>query len=459
MAGSPRPTSVDSPLPHNLDAERAVLGAALLDNAALSAFEIARPTDFFLIQHQKIVQALLLMREQRKTSDLITLSDELERQGELEAAGGAAYVASLVDGVPRVTNVEHYARIVAEKARLRVLIHVVDAIERQAFEAHADVDSLAERGLVALSHLRQLRAGAAGCFRFASSEEFLKRDCAEARAWLAERLLPARSQTIWQGRPKVGKSHTLLQLAFDLACGLPVFTHFPVRRAVRVAYCEFEEAESLTKARFAAMLRAHGGQGPEAANLHLFTRTDLERLKLLPRELLGARLKDFCRAICNAGAELVILVSLRRLLVGDANEPEVAERFNDALDALETETGAATALAHHDRKAPAETAEARGLGSTMFAARADAIFDLNRAPDGLRRVAVEARYDACECFYLRRESVGDGELIRLGEPPADPRDAKRQVVQERVAAGESIHRAAQAEGVPYSTAKRWMAGF
>jgi hypothetical protein len=125
-----------------------------------------------------------------------------------------------------------------------------------------------------------------------AADEFLKRTSRDERPWLAEGLLPASSQTIWQGRPKVGKSHSLLQLAFDTASGLPVFGRFGVQRAIRCAYVELEEPEAITKHRYEAMLRAHRKQGPDRENLRFFTREDLHRMRLLPRELLGSYLKE-----------------------------------------------------------------------------------------------------------------------------------------------------------------------
>src|SRR5574337_1297424 len=105
--------SLERPLPHNLDAERSVLGAILLDNHTLNvAVEKLKPEDFFLDQHRRVFQQMIALGETQQGIDLVTLTDQLHRSGELEAAGGPAYLAQLVDGVPRVTNVEHYARIV-----------------------------------------------------------------------------------------------------------------------------------------------------------------------------------------------------------------------------------------------------------------------------------------------------------------------------------------------------------
>ncbi len=120
----PAEATLEKPLPNNLEAERSVLGAILLDNHALNAaMETLRPEDFFLPQHQRVFTHMIALGESQQAIDLVTLTDELHRKGELDASGGAPYLASLADGMPRVTNVEHYARIVKEKAILRNLIH------------------------------------------------------------------------------------------------------------------------------------------------------------------------------------------------------------------------------------------------------------------------------------------------------------------------------------------------
>ena len=157
--------ALERPLPHNLDAERSVLGAILLDNHAMNtAVEKLKAEDFFLDQHRRVFQQMIALGEAQQAIDLVTLTEHLHRRGELEAAGGAAYLAQLVDGVPRVTNVEHYARIVKEKAMLRNLIHASHAIQQQALEAEVDADAIldhAESSIFQLAEER-VRAGLVG---------------------------------------------------------------------------------------------------------------------------------------------------------------------------------------------------------------------------------------------------------------------------------------------------------
>jgi replicative DNA helicase len=139
-------TTIERPLPNNLEAERSILGAILLDNHALNAaIEKIRSEDFFLSQHRQIFERMIQLGEKQQAIDVVTLMEDLSRRGELEAAGGIAYLSQLADGLPRVTNVEHYARIVKEKAVLRSLIFSASAIQEQALAAGDDADVILDR--------------------------------------------------------------------------------------------------------------------------------------------------------------------------------------------------------------------------------------------------------------------------------------------------------------------------
>ena len=100
-------------LPHNLEAERSVLGAILIDNDTFNvAAAIIDARAFFHDAHRRVFERMMDLSERSQPIDLVTLKEELERAGDLEEVGGPAYMASLVDGVPRSTNVEYYAQIV-----------------------------------------------------------------------------------------------------------------------------------------------------------------------------------------------------------------------------------------------------------------------------------------------------------------------------------------------------------
>jgi replicative DNA helicase len=152
-------TALERPLPQNLEAERSILGAILLDNNALNAaVEMLKPEDFFHDHHRRIYQQMITLGEAQQAIDLVTLTDQLHRSSELESSGGAAYIAQLMDGVPHVTNVAHYARIVKEKALLRGLIHATQAIQQQALEAEDDADAILDRAESSIFQLAEDRA-------------------------------------------------------------------------------------------------------------------------------------------------------------------------------------------------------------------------------------------------------------------------------------------------------------
>ena len=154
----PTETTLERQLPQNVEAERSVLGGVLLDNHALNmAIEKLKPEDFFLDQHRRIFVHMIVLGEAQQPIDLVTLCDQLRRKGELEAAGGAAYLAQLVDGVPRVSHLEHYARIVKEKSLLRGLIHATQAIQQTALDAEEDPDAILDQAESSIFQLAEDR--------------------------------------------------------------------------------------------------------------------------------------------------------------------------------------------------------------------------------------------------------------------------------------------------------------
>jgi replicative DNA helicase len=149
-------------LPHNLEAERSVLGAILVHNDAFNlAAQVIDSGDFYRDAHRRIFERMVQLNERNQAIDFVTLKEELSRAGEIDEVGGPAYVASLADGVPRATNVEYYARIVKEKSTLRSLIFAANKILTNAYEADQESDLIldeAESSIFAVADDR-LKAG------------------------------------------------------------------------------------------------------------------------------------------------------------------------------------------------------------------------------------------------------------------------------------------------------------
>ena len=141
----PLAATADRTVPHNLEAERALLGSILLDNSALNqALEIIAKDDFFSEGHRLTFEKMLDLSEKNRAIDLVTLSEELAKDGLLEKSGGAAYLSSLTDGVPLGTTaaVAEYSRIIKEKSLVRRLINASNNVIARCLEGIDDPESL-----------------------------------------------------------------------------------------------------------------------------------------------------------------------------------------------------------------------------------------------------------------------------------------------------------------------------
>jgi replicative DNA helicase len=120
--------------PHDMDAEKSVLGAVLIDkDAIVKVVEFLRPEHFYKEAHENIFQAVLTLYEKREPADLITIPNELRHMGILDRVGGVGYLTELVNSVPTSANVEYYGRIIKETAVRRGLISAAASINEMVF--------------------------------------------------------------------------------------------------------------------------------------------------------------------------------------------------------------------------------------------------------------------------------------------------------------------------------------
>ncbi len=130
-------------LPHNLEAEQAVLGCVLIDEyAPLHILNELKPDDFYSPAHTKIFEAMLEIMHKDKPVDIVMLVQELETMGETENAGGLTYLTTLSNIVPSASNYAHYTDIVKKNSMLRRLIASAQKITDKAFTGDPDDDAL-----------------------------------------------------------------------------------------------------------------------------------------------------------------------------------------------------------------------------------------------------------------------------------------------------------------------------
>jgi replicative DNA helicase len=150
--------SLERTLPHNVDAEKSVLGSILVNNEHYyRVIESLHAEDFYLDAHRVIFRKMIELIEQSKVIDLITIQDELDRASQLESAGGIGYLAGLLDGIPHLVNIEHYIQIIRERSTLRQLINAANKVMAECFDQADPADEILDRAEQALFSLSEKR--------------------------------------------------------------------------------------------------------------------------------------------------------------------------------------------------------------------------------------------------------------------------------------------------------------
>jgi hypothetical protein len=237
----PRP--IDEPiLPKNLAAERAVIGGVMIppNSDRLSGLrDIVRPEHFFLAAHGTIYKRELQMFAEHEAIDVMTVQDALDRAGELQNVGGPAYLSSLIDGIPVISNLEHYAHIVADDHARRVAIAQAQAIIRAGCDRE-DVAEIKQRFAATASLIKAPDERAIAIPASVLSVMNLK-----PREWLLDNLLTAKSMNeifAWRG---IGKTWFALGLAHAIASAAK-FGKWQASRPRQVLYVDGElDAASL----------------------------------------------------------------------------------------------------------------------------------------------------------------------------------------------------------------------
>lgn len=139
----PVPASDPRVMPHNLEAEQSTIGGMLLSQEAVAeVFEMVSPSDFYAPKHELIFNAVLSLFGKGEPTDVIAVSDELNKSGNLLKAGGSDYLHSLTSYVPTAANASYYAKIVADKAILRRLIEAGTRIAQTGYDSQGEVEDL-----------------------------------------------------------------------------------------------------------------------------------------------------------------------------------------------------------------------------------------------------------------------------------------------------------------------------
>ena len=217
------PVAADERLaPWSLEAEQSVLGSILIDHSMLGLVEgIVSPADFYRSQHADIYAGALALHGQHEPIDLVTLGDELRRRGRLEAVGGPAYLAHLMNSVPTAVHAGAYARIVATRALSRRTIAAAGRIAAVGYEEATDPEQLLDRlqdivgGIV--RSWSALRSAPLATATIVSAPEFLAEDERVGSEQLIEGLLPPTGVAVIASPPKSAKTVLAFQVGLAVA--------------------------------------------------------------------------------------------------------------------------------------------------------------------------------------------------------------------------------------------------
>lgn len=451
-------------------AERSVLGACLLDNELLpEVITGLRESDLSLDAHRKLYRAMAALHDAGRPIDLLTLTEELLHRHELDAIGGAGYIADLTNGIPRRSSVKHYIDIVRERAGQRYAMHVAEAIQHAA-QAGGNVGELTKRFSEAGEQIAGYSALPNGAWRdiFHTYEDFQN---APPLSFAIEGVVQEGGIGIIAGLVGNGKTLALLALVQAMLTGKPLFDFFAVpRRSERVVYLVPESALSPFWARL-QMFRLDGFV--QSGELLVRTLSAKEQVSLSDSRILQA----------VEGAD-VILDTVVRFFEGSENDADSSRAFADVLFKLLGAGARTITAAHHSPKsfenADRMTLENALRGSGDIGAMLSTAWGIRQVDAAANRIYVQnlkARdFQPCEPFVIEgrphldqtghfkmTEAPGTaGELREYiehrkgGAPPLSDKGEKLQRALEMRAGGSSVRMIASALGVSKSAIQKWL---
>lgn len=146
--------------PHSVESEQSILGSIILDkDAIITVAETINPSDFYKEAHKIIYESMLSLNSNNEPIDLITLIEELRKEGHLDNIGGISYLTSLSTIVPTTSNVKYYANIVKEKSVMRQLIKASNEIINLGYDASTDVQEILDKAEKNIFDISQEKAG------------------------------------------------------------------------------------------------------------------------------------------------------------------------------------------------------------------------------------------------------------------------------------------------------------
>ena len=322
-------------IPHNREAEEAVLGSVLIDpDCYLRLAAILKPTDFYIVRHKWIWQALGFLTERGSPLDYLTISEELKRLGRLKELGGVSYLTALLNQFPTSLHAEAYAQLVKDQAERRASLNYATELATLAYNQKITPEQIAGR----LAEMAQAATGT-------TQRRYVVRDAAYALEprppvkYLVDGLIYEKSITVLYGDGGTKKTWSSMYLAACVASGA-AWGDLKTQKTP-VLFVDEENGESEIATRAAFCIR---GALPDEG-------TDLKYISLAAFHLDKPQDEaTLTNEILEQGAGLVVFDALADLMVGDENSKQDTQPVFNALRRITEKTGAAILVIHHANK-------------------------------------------------------------------------------------------------------------
>jgi hypothetical protein len=371
--------------PHDLDAEAAVLSAAMVDARAMpSLAHDLRPDHFFSEAHRRVYEACWTLHAAGTPVDVVTVATALRDSGRIPQVGGMSYLTQLLNAAPAVLNVKAYASTVITKWTARQAILQCELMAARGYAGESP-EQLLDDLAAAIATLR-------GAYQPAGLQWISTADIfapIPAPTWIVPELFigPGRP-TLVAGYGFSAKTLAVQALALACAAGKPAWGYFRCGSGIRVRHIDYEQGRAATLRRYQRLAHGLGVAFEDLA--------DRLELAVFPDLYLtdGAAVERFARE-CD-GAQLVVIDALRGAMPGaDENDSAVRQHI-DNLTRVSERTGASMLLIHHAGKPK------------------DAHADARTVPRGSSAI-----FDACGCVLVLAGSKEEPKLVRQEKTPAD----------------------------------------
>ena len=284
------PAEIADKLPTNLDAERNVLGAILIDDgtpnmAMKAAREMLLPDDFSMEQNRRVFRNMLFLDDSNQPIESVSLVENLQQNRELDQAGGAGYLSSLMDGMPRLSNVAYYVKIVKEKSRLRQIINETQRVQNEAMAGNSSADTLSAE----METFAKRPTNGENPAIVVDFHELLTLQLPDPQ-WLMEPLLTRGGTMMLYSWAGWGKSFIATEMAFRIAVGATqIFGGhrgagggWPIHGPARVLYLYGEMHGTKIRERLVHIAKGHGVDVPKKDWLGLMSK-DYQTIARAPR--------------------------------------------------------------------------------------------------------------------------------------------------------------------------------